>query len=335
MTAAPLQFQDALCSGLRARLQADAVPHGLLFAGPAGCGKSTLARWFAQALLCRAAGSAAPCGDCQSCRLLAAGNHSDLHLVALDREAGRFQIPVEDIQQLIAALSMRSHLGARRVALIDGAEAMTEEAQNCLLKTLEEPRPGTFLLLTARQPEALLPTILSRVQRLRLRALAEGELTQVLDQMGCAPGPSRSLVADWCQGSPGLAVELLAGDPAALDQDAARLLQDPAAVEPTEAAARWLAGDAEQKATRAQANDLARRQLSLLPRAARAWLGRALAAAGSDSYHPGWFERLDLLAEECHRSSQELALNLDPAAVLENLVLRLGRRLARADLPRN
>ncbi len=158
---------------LRSILAARAsLPHAMLIVGGAGIGKRNLAMNLAQALLCespRSDGSA--CGTCASCGYFAAGQHPDFRLLeraTTDDEGNvklREQIPVDDVRELRDLVELSTHRLGNKVALIDPAEAMNHAAANALLKTLEEPPPGTFLLLVSHQPGRLPATIVSRCRR--------------------------------------------------------------------------------------------------------------------------------------------------------------------------
>jgi DNA polymerase III subunit delta' len=183
-------------------------PHAILITGRRGLGKRLLAMHFARALLCEAPlESGDACGACPSCRYVAQGTHPDLQLiepVTYDDEGNPTpvdSINVDRIRELIAFSQLSPHRQRAKVAVIAPAEAMNAAAANSLLKTLEEPPPGTFLLLVSHQPGRLPPTILSRCRRLPApepdRAAAAGWLVQngigdadpalVLAQAGGAP----------------------------------------------------------------------------------------------------------------------------------------------------
>ena len=147
-------------------------PQALLMSGPEGIGKRALAMHFARALLCerpRADGSA--CGACASCRYVAAGQHPDLSIVEpveVDEEGNVTPtevIKIDAIRSLTQWSQRTSHRGGAKVGVIVPAEKMHVPTANALLKTLEEPLPGTYLLLVAHQAGRLLPTIASRCQR--------------------------------------------------------------------------------------------------------------------------------------------------------------------------
>ncbi|MDI3489063.1 MAG: polymerase subunit delta [Thauera sp.] len=162
------------------------LPHALLFVGPPGLGKRELAETLAARLLCdapRADGHA--CGQCEPCQWRLSGNHPDLYHVvpaadaaaeagdaesgeAVSKEGGKAkseQIVIEQIRDLQASLSVTGHHGARRVVVLDPAEAMNVFTANALLKLLEEPPAGCVFLLVSSAPRRLLPTIRSRCQQ--------------------------------------------------------------------------------------------------------------------------------------------------------------------------
>lgn len=141
------------------------VPHALLLAGPAGLGKAAFARELAQGLLCAApAPSGMPCAACKSCRLALAGGHPDLLWVAPVEEGDA--ILVDQIRAVGDFLSLRPHTADRKVAVLTAAESMNTHAANSLLKSLEEPPPGSYLLLISTIPGRLPATIRSRCVRI-------------------------------------------------------------------------------------------------------------------------------------------------------------------------
>lgn len=155
---------------LAQRMARGTLPHALLVAGPAGLGKRALVEAFVRARLCEAPRDGHACGRCRTCKLTAAGTHPDRMLVTLEvnEKTGKLrrEILVEQIRALSARLAMSSQMDGWQVAVIDPADAMSDSAQNALLKTLEEPGEARLLLLVADQPWELRPTILSRCQRL-------------------------------------------------------------------------------------------------------------------------------------------------------------------------
>jgi DNA polymerase-3 subunit delta' len=187
---------------LRAGLQAGCLPQSLLLTGPRQVGKRTVALELARAANCT--GSDPPCGTCRACRLSGSGGYPDAHLIEV-RE-GRQRIGIGDVQELQVGLSRRPSEGKRRVAVIDNAELLSAEAENCLLKTLEEPPPYALIVLTVQEAEALLPTTISRCRQVRLRPVAALTIAQYLvSRLGLDEGPAR-LLADLAEGKPGWAI---------------------------------------------------------------------------------------------------------------------------------
>ncbi len=170
---------------LRHAIAQDRVPHALLFVGPAGVGKRTLARAFARALHCLAPDVAArPCGHCRPCELIANDAYPDVHLIETQRTPGkareRRDISIDQIRALQHQVSLKPYNGRWAVGIIADAHEMSDAAANCLLKTLEEPQARVVLVLTATDVTLLLPTIVSRCQVFPLRPLAREETRMAL-----------------------------------------------------------------------------------------------------------------------------------------------------------
>jgi DNA polymerase-3 subunit delta' len=156
---------DAALSGFRRALTSGRVAHAWLLVGPPrGIGREA-AGTMVRTLFCLS--SEPPCGVCAACRKVASGSHADV--VWIEPESKSRQIRIEQIRDVILAqMSQTAYEGGWRAAVLVGAERMTEAAQNALLKTLEEPPPRTVLILLSDDSSQLLPTILSRCQRIRL-----------------------------------------------------------------------------------------------------------------------------------------------------------------------
>ena len=158
-------------AGDLARLLADAcssrLHHALLLAGPSGIGKRLFSERLARGLLCESPADGGECGLCRPCRLMAAGSHPDCLRISPE-EAGK-QIKIAQVREELVDFVVRTaSVGLRKVVLIEPAEAMNLATANCLLKSLEEPSPDTFLLLVSDAPSRLLPTIRSRCRAVPL-----------------------------------------------------------------------------------------------------------------------------------------------------------------------
>jgi DNA polymerase-3 subunit delta' len=156
-------------------------------------------------LLCEQRGDDA-CGGCAGCRQVAAGSHADLLVVALPKD--KREISIDKARALNQFLRLRPIRGERKIAVIDDAHLLSLAAQNALLKGLEEPPPGSIVVLVAHNAEAILPTIRSRCQRLLFAPLAEGQVIEVLERrLGLSGEEARALAAR-ADGSPGRALRL-------------------------------------------------------------------------------------------------------------------------------
>ena len=148
---------------LQHAIKHDRLPHALLLTGAEGIGLNDFAFHVVADLLCESRGDKeSPCGACKGCHLRQAGNHPDLF--QLEPEEKGKQIKVEQVRDLIEFLTLKSHAGGYKIAVINPAEAMNRSAANTLLKTLEEPPPQSLLLLLSHRPALLPVTIRSRCQ---------------------------------------------------------------------------------------------------------------------------------------------------------------------------
>jgi DNA polymerase III subunit delta' len=198
----------------------------VLLVGPAGVGKTTLALDLAAGLLCTAVDPAArPCGTCRACRLVGSGSHPDVHRLGPEGPGRQVVIggsgsKVRGIRDLIAELALLPVEGGARVAIVESAQRMNEDAQAALLKTLEEPPAATTIVLCADAEEPLLPTIRSRCARLRLGPVGVREIEAFIEERGAAEPPIAARAARIAGGRPGIALAWVA-DPDALRARAA------------------------------------------------------------------------------------------------------------------
>ena len=196
--------QTKAVSLLQRSLETGSLAHAYLFVGPAHVGKMTLALNLAQALNCEAAEQ--PCGVCPSCLKIASGKHADVQVMALSGETSeenRAKISVEQIEQLQHSVSLPPFEGKYRVFIIDGAEFLSIGAANRLLKTLEEPVGKVVFILLTPDEKLLLPTIVSRCQRLELFLMSPIQLEAALKtKWGVEPEKAKLLsrLAHGCLG---------------------------------------------------------------------------------------------------------------------------------------
>lgn len=209
---------------LQKLLKPGSRPHALLFYGMGGIGKKMLALHFAKTFLCKST-SKKPCGICESCRLMDIENnsfaHPDFYLLTAE-EAGK-DIKIEQVKEMAKQVAFAPVLSEHKVCIIDDAGQMTAEAANSLLKLLEEPPPGWLFILITQQAERLLPTVLSRVVRLRFDAPDNSAVQQILKAKGITQ--NTQVLAALAGGSPGRALSYNQADIFAIRREALDLLK--------------------------------------------------------------------------------------------------------------
>ena len=250
---------EKIVAALRGALRASRVPHALLFTGPRGVGKYTLARMFAQAANCERLADDF-CGECAPCRqisqladpqrlleqgLAERGESADAATVertplilqghpdvwALVPDPVRLKSPVARPMLRIGQLRAVQRaayfqpMGRRRVFILDGAETMRADVSNVFLKILEEPPGSATLILTAPSPFALLPTIVSRCMQFHFAPLPVAEVEAVLKTRVHRKPAELRLAAQLSEGSPGLALEMNVDETVARSRTAFRVLE--------------------------------------------------------------------------------------------------------------
>ncbi len=183
---------------LRAKLQQDRFPHGLIFSGPEGVGKHTCALMIAKALNCTRAAAGSFCGECSSCRKIDSGTHPDVMTLSVEEEAS--QKKIAQVRQLLGMLDLQPFEGRNKVFIIDPADLLNAEAANALLKGLEEPPESSFFILVTVNVHELLLTVRSRCQVYNFTPLTLEEIRR--------HGVTDELVVRWSQGSIGRARNL-------------------------------------------------------------------------------------------------------------------------------
>ena len=175
--------QDHILRQLEPSLKQGRLAHAYLLVGPPHVGKMTLAKQLAQGVNCLE-GPGVPCGSCIQCSRIAQGHHADVRTIGVGRseEGGPTHtvIGIDDVKEALHHLNLKSYEGPCIVLIFDGAQLMSEEAANALLKTLEEPPPQVLILLLTTDEDALLPTIRSRCRRLALLPVPKGQIVEKL-----------------------------------------------------------------------------------------------------------------------------------------------------------
>ncbi len=179
-----LRGHDKVVESLRRSARQGRMPHALLFVGPEGVGKHSFALRLAQALLCERVPETEldPCGQCPGCLQVMAGTHPDV--LRVEKPEDRQELPIRVIRDLCIDLGLKPMSGKRKLAIVDDADDLNDEAANAFLKTLEEPPPGSTLILVGTSAEGQLDTILSRCRVVRFDPLPESELVEVLVEQG-------------------------------------------------------------------------------------------------------------------------------------------------------
>jgi len=193
---------------LRQQLAAGSLRHAYLFSGPSGVGRRTLALRFAQAINCpQSSSTGESCGTCRTCRQIEDMQQADLNILQAEQEGDTLKIDqVRELQHLLSLAPYESHY---RIALLLRLEEANLSAQNALLKTLEEPNPRVILLVTANDPDNLLPTVVSRCEHIRLRPQAVDVLAAHLQENLHIDAENAVLISHIAGGRPGYALRLI------------------------------------------------------------------------------------------------------------------------------
>ncbi|MEC7240766.1 MAG: DNA polymerase III subunit delta' C-terminal domain-containing protein [Myxococcota bacterium] len=205
-----LQAQQTVLEPLLQAARSDRLHGSYIFEGPQGVGKREAALYIARAAACESEDPMArPCGSCPTCHHMLRGSHPDLVVVGPDEGKKIRMIGVESIRDVIRQTRLHRYAARRRTFVLDPADILRDEAANALLKTLEEPPAGTGFILVTAKASTLLPTVLSRSQRVRFHLSSEDLLLQQLQAQGVEKAHQ---IARWADGRPGLAQALVEGE---------------------------------------------------------------------------------------------------------------------------
>lgn len=328
--------QDSALAWLKSAYLADRLPHGLIFAGPAGVGKATTARALAALFLCEHPKENTPCGKCESCRVFDSGNHPDYHVITKELiryhdKTGKskgIDLSIHVIRpEVIDPAGRKAAMGRGKVFVIEQADLMNPQAQNALLKTLEEPAGRTLIILLSDQPGSLLQTIRSRCQFVRFSALSEEFVRQALRGRGVDPELA-DRAADLSGGSLGGALKWIEDgviDPA---NELAGYIDSAFEGRPQADLPTWFKKAAEDYTQK----QLDRDELASKDQATREGLTLYLTLAGerfrrrlSEGTDPAELERACAAIDAIARAESYLDSNVNTAITLQQLAIALER----------
>jgi len=204
-----IRGQERQLGILREAMYTGRLAGSYLFSGPEGIGKSMIARKLAMALNCLKLKDDA-CEECASCKKIANNTHPDIHVIApVDSSV----IKIEQVQELQRSMGLKPYEAKRKAFIIDNAHLLSAEAQNALLKVLEEPVKDSLIILISAKPQLLFKTIISRCQRLKFSPFKRSELQGILKESYSFDASLAHYLAYSCEGKLGLAIGLKESDP--------------------------------------------------------------------------------------------------------------------------
>ncbi|HSU66673.1 MAG TPA: DNA polymerase III subunit delta' [Tepidisphaeraceae bacterium] len=337
ITFADIFGQDAALEWLRAAYLADRLPHGLIFAGPVGVGKGTTAGAMAALFLCEHPKETTPCGKCESCRVFDSGNHPDHHVITKELiryhdKTGKskgIDLSIHVIRpELIDPAGRKAVMGRGKVFIIEQAELMNPQAQNALLKTLEEPAGRTLIILLTDQAGAMLPTIRSRCQLVRFSSLADEVVRKELQKRG-TDAKLAGEAAALSRGSLGVALKWIADAVVEPARELAQQVDGAFEGTPPDDLPAWLKKAAEAYAQK----QIERDELASKDQATREGLSLYLMIAGerfrkrlTEQQDPAELERACAAIDAIARAETYLDSNVNTAIALQQLALALAHR---------
>lgn len=334
-----LSGHERIVGQLRRNFSSGRFPHALLFVGPPGIGKRTLARLLAKALLCedRPESELEACGRCAACQMVEGGSHPDF--IEIARPEDKQELPIRVIRDLCVNFGLKPARGNRKVAIVDDADDLNDEAANAFLKTLEEPPPGATLILIGSSAELQLETIVSRCQVIRFEPLDQEALYKLILKRGIASNAEEAhRLAQLGEGSVSRALEFADGTFERFRRELLDLFALPHGFSATEVVSRlnsFVKQDAKESA------DQRRRASMFVGELTRFFRGTLWQTAGleSPSADPddrkaaiALAERLEpedlfLAIERCLDAVYQIERNLYLPMIIDSLVHDLGKAL--------
>jgi len=331
--------QDIAIQSLRDAYRAERMPHAMLFAGPVGVGKATTARALGALWLCEKPRTDSPCGKCESCKLIEAENHPDFHaiykeLIRFHDKAGTskgIDLSIKVIRpELVAKAALKPMMGRGKVFVIEQAEMLNTDAQNAMLKTLEEPPGRAIIILLTDQPGILLPTIRSRCRTIQFASLSDELVKSELKKRKVESGVAASATT-YADGSLGLALKWIEDGVIASAGELTKQVEAIIDGKPAPNLPDWLKKSAEAYAEK----QLARDELASKDQATREGLAiflrlgaqhfRRLLESTDD---PDALERAATAIDAIARAENYLDSNVNVALTLQQLALSLERAFA-------
>jgi DNA polymerase-3 subunit delta' len=322
-----IKGHDAIAAGFARAVARGRLAHAFLFVGLPGIGKRQFARQLAKTMLCEAPPSECwdSCDQCAACKLVDAGTHPDVFQVS--RPEDKHELPIATIQQLQTDLALKPARGSRKIAIVDDADDLNEESANSFLKTLEEPPPGSVVVLIGTNADRQLPTIRSRCQVIPFQSLPEPTIAALLESDPEIDAAQIPRLARLSGGSLGLAREL--ADPA-LWEYRSRLVAEMTVERPDVGAlAKAFMAVVELAG---KESGVQRRRAALLVRLLIQGLDAALVGAAVTSADDGRIlqalralgpDRLVALIERCLEASEQIERRVQLVLVVEALVSAL------------
>jgi len=206
-----------IIGSLKESMEKGRVSHAYIFSGKKGSGRKTMANAFAKAMQCEA-GCGKACGKCASCRSFDSKNNPDVYYVYPTKTKA---LSVDDVrEQIIERVKTKQYRCRYKIFIVDNAETMTQQAQNALLKTLEEPPEYVVIMLIAENMKSILPTVLSRCVELKFMPLKNDDVKEYLSEKQGLSQTDAAFFAEYSMGSIGRAVQL------SQDEDFANMRRD-------------------------------------------------------------------------------------------------------------